>query len=112
MLSVSACFPGGVSGEGPPAIAGDVRDSGLIPGLERSPGGGHDNPLQCSCLENHHGQRSPWGRQESDTTERLSACAHRYTHAHTYTHTHPYPEEPEALKTLSNLTRFTQQINS
>ena len=52
MLSVSACFPGGGSGEGPPAIAGDVRDSGLIPGLERYPGGGHDNPLQYSRLEN------------------------------------------------------------
>ena len=25
---------------------------GLIPGLERPPGGGHGNPLQCSCLEN------------------------------------------------------------
>ena len=36
----------------PPASAGDIRDSGLIPGLGRSPGGGHDNPLQCSCLEN------------------------------------------------------------
>ena len=52
MLSVCACFPGGASGKGPLAIAGDVRDSGLIPGLERSPGGGHDNPLQYSCLEN------------------------------------------------------------
>ena len=29
----------------------DVRDSGLIPGSGRSPGGGHGNPLQCSCLE-------------------------------------------------------------
>ena len=36
-----------------PAInAGDVRDAGLIPGLGRSPGGGHGNPLQYSCLEN------------------------------------------------------------
>ena len=35
-----------------PASAGDVRDSGLIPGLGRSPGGGHGNPLQCSCLVN------------------------------------------------------------
>ena len=34
------------------ANAGDVRDSGLIPGLGRSPGGGHGNPLQYSCLEN------------------------------------------------------------
>ena len=30
----------------------DVRDTGSIPGLERSPGGGHGNPLQYSCLEN------------------------------------------------------------
>ena len=35
-----------------PANAGDVRDAGLIPGSGRSPGEGHDNPLQYSCLEN------------------------------------------------------------
>ena len=35
-----------------PANAGDTRDGCLIHGLERSPGGGHSNPLQCSCLEN------------------------------------------------------------
>ena len=35
-----------------PANAGDVRDTGLIPGLGRSPGGGHGSPLQYSCLEN------------------------------------------------------------
>ena len=38
--------------ENPSAKAGDVRDAGSIPGSGRSPGGGHDNPLQCSCLEN------------------------------------------------------------
>ena len=36
----------------PLASAGDVRDVGSIPGLGRSPGGGHGNPLQYSCLEN------------------------------------------------------------
>ena len=36
----------------PPANAGHVRDSGLIPGSGRSPGGGHGNPLQYCCLEN------------------------------------------------------------
>ena len=36
----------------PPTNAGDVRDSGSIPGWGRSPGGGHGNPLQYSCLEN------------------------------------------------------------
>ena len=42
----------------PPANAGDIRDVGSVPGLGRSPGGGHGNPLQYSCLENPHGQRS------------------------------------------------------
>ena len=36
----------------PPANAGDIRDLGLIPESGRSPGGGHGNPLQYSCLEN------------------------------------------------------------
>ena len=50
------------------------EDLGSIPGLGRSPGGGHGNPLQCSCLENPHGQRSlvgysPQGHKESDVTE-------------------------------------------
>ena len=45
-------FPGGSSGKNPPVSAGDVRDSGSIPGLGRCPGGGHGNPLQYSCLEN------------------------------------------------------------
>ena len=53
----------------------NAEDPGLIPGL--GGGGGHGNPFQCSCLENPHGQRSlvgcsPWGRKESETTERLS----------------------------------------
>ena len=41
-----------------PANAGDVRDTGLIPGSGRFPGGGYGNPLQYSCLENPHEQRS------------------------------------------------------
>ena len=36
----------------PSVNAGDIRDVGLIPGSGRSPGGGHSNPLQYSCLEN------------------------------------------------------------
>ena len=39
-----------------PASSGDIRDLGLIPGLGRSPGGGHGNPLQYSCLENPMGE--------------------------------------------------------
>ena len=36
----------------PPANAGDIRDTGLIPGSGRSSGGGDGNPLEYSCLEN------------------------------------------------------------
>ena len=35
-----------------PANVGDLRDAGSLPGLGRSPEGGHSNPLQCSCLVN------------------------------------------------------------
>ena len=59
------------------ASACNVGNLGSIPGLGRSPGGGHGNSLQYSCLENPHGQRSlagfsPWGRKQSDMTEPLS----------------------------------------
>ena len=36
----------------PPANAGEIRDAGSVPGSGRSPGGGHGNPVQYSCLEN------------------------------------------------------------
>ena len=42
-----------------PANSGDIRDEDLIPGSGRSPGGGHGNPLQYSCLENPMG-RGVW----------------------------------------------------
>ena len=68
---VDEVFPGGSDGK---ESTYNVGDLGLIPGLGRSPGGGHGNPLQYSCLENPHGQRSlagycPWGHKESDMTE-------------------------------------------
>ena len=58
-------FPGGSDGKESSCNAGDL-DS--ILGLGRTPGGGHGNPLQYSCLENPHGQRSLagyslWGSQ-------------------------------------------------
>ena len=57
-----------------PVNAGDLRGVGLIPGSGRFPGGGHDNPLQYSSLENPHGQRSlagydPYCGKELDMTE-------------------------------------------
>ena len=44
----------------PPAAAGDIRDMGSIPGLGRSPGGGHGNPLQYFCLENPVDREAWW----------------------------------------------------
>ena len=59
----------------------NARELGMIPELGRSPGGWHGNPLQYSCLKKPHGQRglggySPWGRKESDMTERQSTAQH------------------------------------
>ena len=52
---------------------GDVKDVGLIPGLARSPGGGHGNPLQYSCLENPMDRGAWWATvhrgAELDMTE-------------------------------------------
>ena len=65
----------------PPANAGDVRDRGSIPGLRRPPGGGHDNPLQYSCLEN------PMDRRTCRT------AVHRVTQSQTrlkWLSTHPH----------------------
>ena len=69
-LETSTGFPGGSDGK---EFTCNVGDLGSITGLGRSPGGGHGNPLQFSCLENPHGQRSvggysPWGAK-SDMTE-------------------------------------------
>ena len=47
-----------VVGKNPPAIVGEVRDKGSIPGSARCPGGGHGNPLQYSCLENPMNRRA------------------------------------------------------
>ena len=52
-----------------------TRDTGSIPGLGRSPGGGHGNPLLYSCLENPMDRGalvgySPWDCKELDVTER------------------------------------------
>jgi len=74
-------FSGGSNGKKYACNAGDL---GSIPGLGRSPGGKHGIPLQYSCLENPHGQRSlagysPWGCKDSDTTEQLNT-GHRFSY--------------------------------
>ena len=67
-----------------PVTAGDPGDMGWISGLGRSPGEGHGNPLQYSCLDNPM-DRGAWqaniahGVQESDITE-----MNQHTHMHSY----------------------------
>ena len=57
----------------PTANTGDIRDVSLIPGSGSSPGGGHSNPLQYSCLENPMDKGAWWATvhrvAELDTTE-------------------------------------------
>ena len=78
-------FPGGTNDKEPSYQCRlDIRDVGSILGLGRSPGDGNSSPLQYSCLENPHGQKSlagygPWGRKKSDTTK-----ATNHTHSTEY----------------------------
>ena len=55
----------------PPANAGDIRDAGSFSWLGRSPGGGHTNPLQYSCLENPM-DRGAWGTSAHGVTKSKS----------------------------------------
>ena len=65
------CFPGGSDSK---ESTCNMEDLGSIPGLDRSHGRGHGNPLQYFYLKNPHGQRSlagysPWEHKKSDTIE-------------------------------------------
>ena len=53
-------FPDGSIVKNSPVNAGDKRDTGMIPGLGRSPGEGHGNPLQYSCLGNPMDRGAWW----------------------------------------------------
>ena len=74
LLSIFLGFHGGSDSKESTCNAGVLCS---IPRLGRSPGRGHSNSLQYSCLENPHGQRSlagysPWGHKQSDMTEQLN----------------------------------------
>ena len=82
-------FPGGAGGKEPFASAGDIRDTGSIPGSGRSSGGGHGNPLQYSCLENpvdrgawqatvpRVAQSQPWLKWLSSSSSKITETAGR-----------------------------------
>ena len=62
------------------ANAGDIHDMGSIPGSGRSPGGGHGNSLQCSCLENPM-DRGIWQATVHGVTESWTQLKRLSTHA-------------------------------
>ena len=62
-----------------PANTGDVRDAGSVPGLRRSPGGGHKNPLQYSCLESSV-DRGAWQATVHGVTKRQTRPKRLSTH--------------------------------
>ena len=82
-LCIWLAFPGGSMVKNPPASAGDIRDTGSIPGLGRFPGEGNGNPLQYSCLGNPMDRGAWWAvvhgvAKESDLTQQLSNNAGAY----------------------------------
>ena len=59
-------YPGGTSGKEPTYQCRSIRDIGSIPGSIRSPGGGHGNSLQYSCLENPKDRGACWATVHKD----------------------------------------------
>ena len=66
-----------------PASARDMRDSGSIPGWGRSPGGGHGNPLQYSCLEKPM-DRGAWRATFHRVTKSQIQLKRSSMHTHMY----------------------------
>ena len=74
-------FPDGTVIKNLPVSAGDARDFSPIPGLRRSPEGGHGGPLQYSCLENPKDREAWWATDHgvSKSLTRLSTYTHKHT---------------------------------
>ena len=93
----------------PPANSGDIRDSGLIHGLGRSPGGGHGNPLQW--VESH-GQTGAWqarvrSHQKLDNTE---ATEHTHSQSQWFLSEIHWGQEEELRKGTKRLMKLNQFI--
>ena len=100
----TAALPGALVIKNLPADAGDIRDAGSSPGLERSPGGGHGNPLWYPCLEHPTDMRAWW------------AIVHGVTKSQTWlkwlsTHRHFYHTKFQIRKfVFRNLTQKTSSF--
>ena len=69
-----------------PANAGDIRDPGSVPGLGRSPEGGHGNPLHYCYLENPMDRGTWWAtvhRVAKSWTQQLKRLTHPHAHSRT-----------------------------
>ena len=75
---------GGTVIKNSPANPGSKGDTGLIPGLVRSPGGGNGNPFQYSCLENYMDRGTWWAA--------VHGVAKRVGHSRPHAHTPPPPQ--------------------
>ena len=80
-----------------PANIGDTRDAASILGSERSPGGGHDNPLQYSCLRNSM-DRGAWRVTAHGVTKSRSRLS-------THTHTHPLTQSAKKQRNWQHVPR-------
>ena len=98
-------FPGGSNGKEPACNVGDL---GSVPERGRSPGEGHDNPLQYFRLENPRDRGAWWTTIHGATKSRTwLSNTHRHTRTHTHTHTHTliilgFPSGPVVKSLLTN----------
>ena len=83
-LLACICFPLKVALviKNPTTNAEDIRNTGLIPGSGKAPGGGHGNPLQYSCLENPMDREAWWATVQMITKNWTQL---KWWHAHTHT---------------------------
>ena len=103
-------FPGGTLGKEPTCHSGDVRDAGSIPGSGRSPGGGHGNLLQYSCLESPIRSIGSQRVGHDLATEQPSSsqcCAETF---HCPEHRCLFARRPQSPSPLAAADRFTGPI--
>ena len=97
-----------------PAKAGDTRDMDSTPGPGRSPGGGHDDPLQYFCLENPLDRGAWWATVHRVAKSRtqlkpLSACVRVCVHTHT--HTQKNDREPQRSVGLHQVCQHIHNVS-